>query len=158
MYLASVCDQLCVSLLCCVQLFASHWTGLPGSSIHGIFQARILEWVAHSFFRGSSQPKYQIRGSVSPVLQADSIPTEPWGKPLSLVQLFTTPWLVNFQALLSMQFSRQDYWSRLPFPFPGDLPLEKGSNPPLLHWQADSLPLCHIFSLCVCLYCSKRKI
>ena len=31
---------------------------LPGSSIHGIFQARILEWVAISFFRGSSQPRY----------------------------------------------------------------------------------------------------
>ena len=109
-------------------------------------------------FRGSSQPRYQILGSVSPVLQADSIPTEPWGKPLSLVRLFTTPWIVTLQALLSMQFSRQDYWSRLPFPFPGDLPLEKGSNPPLLHWQTDSLPLCHIFSICVCLYCSKRKI
>ena len=124
----------------------------------GIFQARILEWVARSFFRGSSQPRYQILGSVSPVLQAESVPTEPWGKPLSLVRLFMTPWIVTLQALLSMQFSRQDYWSRLPFPFPGDLPLEKGSNPPLLHWQTDSLPLCHIFSICVCLYCSKRKI
>ena len=32
---------------------------LPGSSVHGIFQARILEWVAISFSRGSSQPKDQ---------------------------------------------------------------------------------------------------
>ena len=31
--------------------------GLPGSSIHGIFQARILEWIAISFSRGSSQPR-----------------------------------------------------------------------------------------------------
>ena len=36
---------------------------LPGSSIHGIFQARILEWVAVSFSRGSSQPKYQTQDS-----------------------------------------------------------------------------------------------
>ena len=33
-----------------------------------------------------------------------------------------TPWTVAFQALLSMGFSRQEYWSGLPFPFPGDLP------------------------------------
>ena len=32
----------------------------PGSSVHGIFQARILEWVAISFSRGSSQPRDQV--------------------------------------------------------------------------------------------------
>ena len=31
---------------------------LPGSSVHGVFQARILEWIAISFSRGSSQPRY----------------------------------------------------------------------------------------------------
>ena len=31
---------------------------LPGSSVHGIFQAIVLEWIAISFFRGSSQPRY----------------------------------------------------------------------------------------------------
>ena len=36
---------------------------LPGSSFHGIFQARILEWVAISFSRGSSQPRDQTRVS-----------------------------------------------------------------------------------------------
>ena len=35
----------------------------PGSSVHGIFQARILEWVAISFFRGSSQPRDQTQVS-----------------------------------------------------------------------------------------------
>ena len=35
---------------------------------------------------------------------------------------FVTPWTVGCQALLSMGFPRQDYWSRLPFPSPGDLP------------------------------------
>ena len=38
------------------------------------------------------------------------------------VQLFVTPWAVARQASLSMGFSRQDYWSGLPFPPPGDLP------------------------------------
>ena len=40
---------------------------------------------------------------------------------LSWVQLFATPWTVACQALLSMEFSRQVYWSGLPFPSPGDL-------------------------------------
>ena len=41
---------------------------------------------------------------------------------LSLVRLFVTPWTVAHQALLSMEFSRQEYWSGLPCPSPGDLP------------------------------------
>ena len=41
-----------------VRLFVTLWTvAYPGSSIHGIFQARVLEWVAISFSRGSSQPR-----------------------------------------------------------------------------------------------------
>ena len=49
----------------------------PGSFAHEIFQARILEWVAISFSRGSSPP----RDPGSPALQADSILTELQGKP-----------------------------------------------------------------------------
>ena len=41
---------------------------------------------------------------------------------LSHVQLFVTLWTVACQALLSMGFSRQEYWSGLPRPSPGDLP------------------------------------
>jgi len=41
---------------------------------------------------------------------------------LSHVRLFVTPWTVAHQAPLSMGFSRQEYWSGLPFPSPGDLP------------------------------------
>ena len=40
----------------------------------------------------------------------------------SHVQLFATPWTIASQAPLSMGFSRQEYWSGLPFPSPGDLP------------------------------------
>ena len=53
----------------------------PGSSVHGILQARILEWVAMPFLRGSSQP----REPWSPVLKTDSLPAEPPGKPLDRV-------------------------------------------------------------------------
>ena len=76
----------------------------PGSSVHGIFQARILEWVAISSSRNV--------------------------KSLSRVRLFGTPWTVAYQAPLSMGFSRQWYWSGLPFPSPRDLPnpgIEPGS-------------------------------
>ena len=41
---------------------------------------------------------------------------------LSCVQLLVTPWTIAHQAPLSMGFSRQEYWSGLPFPPPGDLP------------------------------------
>ena len=41
---------------------------------------------------------------------------------LSHVQLFATPWTVPLQAPLSMEFTRQEYWSELPFSSPGDLP------------------------------------
>ena len=47
---------------------------------------------------------------------------------LSRVQLFATPWSVGHQAPLSMGFSRQEYWSGLPFPPPGYLP-KPGSKP-----------------------------
>ena len=51
-------------------------------------------------------------------------------KLLSCVRLFATPWAVAYQALLSMGFSRQEYWSGLSFPSPGDRPdpgIEPGS-------------------------------
>ena len=51
-------------------------------------------------------------------------------KSLSRVRLFVTLWTVARQAPLSMGFSRQEYWSGLPFPSPGDLPnpgIEPGS-------------------------------
>ena len=41
---------------------------------------------------------------------------------LSRVRLFATPWTVAYEAPQSMGFTRQEYWSGLPFPSPGDLP------------------------------------
>ena len=67
-------------------------------TVHGILQARILEWVAFPFSRGSSQPRDWTQ---SPTLQVDSLPTEPPGKPkntgvgsLSLLQ-----WIFPTQEL-----------------------------------------------------------
>ena len=51
--------------------------------------------------------------------------------PLNRVWLFETPWSVACQALLSMEFSRQECWSGLPFSPPGTFPTQ-GSNPPSL--------------------------
>ena len=61
----------------------------------------------------------------------------------SCVQLFVTLWTVARQASLSMGFSRQEYWSGLLCPPPGDLP-DPGIKPVslcLLHWEVGSLPL-----------------
>ena len=71
----------------------------PGSPVPGILQARTLEWVAISFSNA-----WTWKGK---------------GKLLSRVQLFTTPWTAAHQAPLSMGFSRQEYWSGLPFPGAG---------------------------------------
>ena len=57
---------------------------------------------------------------------------------LSHVQLFETPWTVAYQAPLSVEFSRQEYWSGLPFPSPGDLP-HPGIKPGSPTLQANSL-------------------
>ena len=72
----------------------------PGSSIPGILQARTLEWVAISF---SNAWKWKVKV-----------------KSLSYVWLFATPWTAASQAPQSMRFSRQEYWSGLPFPSPTD--------------------------------------
>ena len=68
----------------------------PGSPVPGILQARTLEWVAISF---SNAWKWEVKM-----------------KSLSRVQLFATPWTAAYQAPPSMGFSRQEYWSGVPFP------------------------------------------
>ena len=68
----------------------------PGSTVPGILQARTLEWVAISF---SNAWKWKVTV-----------------KSLSRVRLLATPWTAAFQAPRSMGFSRQEYWSGVPFP------------------------------------------
>ena len=60
-------------------------------------------------------------------------------KSLSRVRPFATPWTVAYQAPPSTGFSRQECWSGLPFPSPGDLP-DPGIEPTSPALQADALP------------------
>ena len=66
-----MCTQSCLTL--CDPMDCS----LPGASVHGIVQARVLEWVAISYYRTSPDPGMELR---SPALQVDSLLTEPAGK------------------------------------------------------------------------------
>ena len=113
----------------------------PGSSIHGIFQARVLEWGAIAFSVEPSDRKSTRLNSSHPPSGLE------WVVHVCLctlshfshVRLFATPWTAAHQAPLSMEFSRQEYWNGLPSPSPGDLPnlgIELGSPA----WQAVSLP------------------
>ena len=114
----------------------------PGSSVHGISQARILEWVAISFSRDFPDPGTEL---LFPALAGRLFTNEPSIlHPFFMVQAFTfsdlmttaigylcmcaqscttlwNPWTITHHAPLSMEFSRQEYWSGLPFPPLGDL-------------------------------------
>ena len=70
----------------------------PGFSVHGIFQARVLQWGAVSF---SNAEKWKVKV-----------------KSLSRVRLLATPWTAAHQAPPSMGLSRQEYWSGVPLPSP----------------------------------------
>ena len=79
-------------------------------------------------------------------------------KSLSSVRLFATPWTVAYQAPQSMEFSRQEYWIRLPFPSPEDLP-NPGIEPGSPALQAGALPCetreaqkIYIVHICIYMY------
>ena len=74
---------------------------VPGSSVHGILQAKILEWVAMSSFRGSSQLRDQTHISFAPVLQADSLLLSHQGSPSKYIEgaIFLTLWLIDLRSL-----------------------------------------------------------
>ena len=157
---------------------------LPGSSINGIFQARVLEWGAIAFSENMVQLKltpemfecsakggmgckshgpgednldgYNPACRINPNRNKERQETERtqygmrlWTQPsltqFSLVQFFATLWTIVCQAPLSMGFSRQEYWSGLPCPLPGDLPNPriKPASPASLALQVDSLPQSH---------------
>ena len=69
----------------------------------------------------------------------------------SRVRLFATLWAVALQAPLSRGFTRQKYWSGLPFPSPGDVP-NPGVELRSLALQAYSLPLSHREALILCVF------
>ena len=83
------------SLQSCPTLCDPIDSSLPGSAVPGILQARTLKWVAISF---SNAWKWKVRV-----------------KSLSRVWLLVTPWTAAHQAALPMGFSRQEYWSEVPY-------------------------------------------
>ena len=163
----------------CLQSGAVHSTlswvsSLPDGSADFGLPASIITWISSLrylliclllvlFFWETWLPPW-IKSSSNPILGLE------WGKSWGVVhllyflfvwvsvgycyiRLFATPWTVACQAPLSMGFSRQEYWSGLPFPSQGIFPTQ-GSNPHflcLLHWQADSLPLSHLVSPFICI-------
>ena len=73
------CAVLCLVTQSCLTLYEPTESSPLDSYLHGILQARILEWVAMPSSRGSSQPGIKPR---SPTLQMDSLLSEPPGKPI----------------------------------------------------------------------------
>ena len=115
----------------CLTLCDSMDCSPPGSSVHRIFQARVLEWVVISSSRGSSLTRDRTHISCVSFLAGGLFTAEPtlnakkWSVNAQSLQLCPTlynPWTVACQAPLSMGFSRQEYWSGLSFPSRGDLP------------------------------------
>ena len=125
-----------------------------------LLEAGILEWVpeCHPRFLPRKGPPLWIR-STRGLLSWETFPwhecllyyytllSGPYmlmcAKSLSHIRLFASLWVVAYQAPLSTELSRQEYWSGLPFPSPGDLP-DSGIEPHvlcLMHWQVSSLPL-----------------
>ena len=119
----------CVQTQLCLTLCNPTDCSPPGSSVYGILQAKILEWVAISFSRRSSQPGTE---PISPALQADFWLLRHPGSPhcfmllllqlllshISRVLLCVTPQTAAHQAPPSLGFSRQEHWKGLPFPSP----------------------------------------
>ena len=84
-----------------VQLFVTLWTvAPPGSSVHGILQARILTWVATPSSRGSSLSEDQAHISCIVYCVAVDITAEPAGKPLSVLYMVS----IEYRASLVSQW------------------------------------------------------
>ena len=95
-------------------------------------QLKILYYIVECCCESSLKSSHCSNNNNKPVIMYSEV------KSLSRVQLFATPWTVAYQAPPSMGFSRQKYWSGVPFPFPGDLP-DPGIEPWSPAFQADTL-------------------
>ena len=116
----------CAWSLSGVQLFATLWTTARQAPLSmGILQARILEWVAMPSSMGSSQPGMEPR---SPALQADSLLSEPPGKPKNtgVVSLSPLQWIFPTQELNQIPLQADSLPAELPGKPPGF------ADPPLI--------------------------
>ena len=99
-------------------------------------EGNILQWF---FFRCTYLTSLTNLWSLRQEMKCEGFPGSEWVRSLSCVRLFAIPWTVVYQASLSMGFSRQEYWSGFPLPFPEDLP-DPGIEPRFSALQADALP------------------
>ena len=133
----------------------------PGSSVYGMLQARILEWVAMLSSRGSSQPRDWTCVSYISCIDRFFTSSTTWeaqtchrarAQSLKLCPTLCDLWTVACQAPLSMGFSRHEYWSGL-HALLQRIYLTQGSNPCLLHllhcrqvlfcWATQEAQTCH---------------
>ena len=119
-----------VSTQLCLTLCHPKDCSPPGISVHGILQARIPEWVAISFSRGSSRPRDQTHVShipMSPTLQADSLLTEPPEKPQAVKRALKTVKHVNYSdTTLTSADDKMSWFILLTF---CDCPVNSKSRP-----------------------------
>ena len=104
---------------------------LPGSSVQRILQARILEWIAIPFSRGSSWPWDWTR---SPVVKADSLLSEPWGKPYNVGGPYSISWKI-YRTKTGLPWERENSASQLPLDsnYNSSLSLQPASLPHQIH-------------------------
>ena len=107
----------------------------PSNEHSGLISFR-MDWLDLLAVQGPLKNLLQHHSSKASVLQCSTESLKV--NLLSCVRLVTTPWTVAHQAPPSMGFSRQEYWSGLPFPSPGDLP-DPGIEPRSPTSQADAL-------------------
>ena len=153
-FIIKCCFYILQPLLCpqsCPTLCNPMGCSPPGSSVCGIFQARILEQTSISFSKWSSQPRDRTHVSyVSCIGRWILYHWVTWKiiyqcmqSHFSCVWLCMTLWTVACQALLSKRFSRQEYRSGLPFLLQWTFLTQRANSCllHLLHWQVGSSPL-----------------
>ena len=138
---STVSDAGSVQLLSHVRLFVTPWTAACQASL-----SKLPEFTQTHVHRvgDAIHPSHPLSSTSSTfnLSQHQVISGDGGGLVAKSCRTLATPWTVACQAPLSMGFSRQEYWSRLPFPSPRDLPdlgikLLSAASLSLLHWKAD---------------------
>ena len=144
-----VCVCVCEVAQSCLTLCDPVDCSLPGSSVHGILQARILEWVAIAFSRGSSQPRDRTRVSCFAGRRFILWATREafYGLKISLQSSFRFCWFPVRFTIFSCDrwpfvFSslQTTFWSHLFIILTG---------PSLIHWSIEALYMLFVISLCL---------
>ena len=126
-WLLKISCAICYAVL---SLRLADWVGWVGEVVDS---SKTLEVSGSTWWERAAQ-EYAVTQ-----LQVEQLYSVKWKKvkSVSRVQLFAAPWTVAHQAPPSMEFSRQEYWSGLPLPSPGDLP-DPGIEPGSPAMQADA--------------------